>query len=136
MIFPFVCAVNSFFGLKIAVLYHQAEVLNNLNTCFCESFGNLIVANAKLKPDRFRASCKNVIDVIRNVFGASKNVYEIDILRDIDKPPIDLSAQNFGDMRVINRDRNNVITLMGHVLRYVKSRLFCTRIGKNPGKTC
>src|SRR5215471_871449 len=59
----------------------------------------------------------------RNILGTAEDIYHINIVRDISQFSVDLLAEDFRDLRIINRDGNNPESGLLHVLWNIESRL-------------
>ena len=89
------------------MFHHQAAVLDHLDAGLCQLFRDFIVAYARLKTDRCRLLCQEIFQMPVDVVGSSKDVHQIDFIRDVDQPTLNLFSQNLGDLRIVNRNGND-----------------------------
>ena len=90
------------------MIHHEAAILDDFDPGFGECFGGGIVTNTGLQPYGLRLLRQNVFNVRRDFLRAAKDVYEIDMDRNVDEPSIDLFAEDSRDFRIVNRHRNNL----------------------------
>ena len=90
------------------MIHHDAAVLNDFDSGFCECFGYGIVTNSGLQPYCLRHLCQNIFNVRRNVLRAAKDVHEINRDWNVDEPAIDLLPEYLRHFWIVNGHRNNL----------------------------
>ena len=105
------------------MIYHEAAILDDFDPGFGECFGGGVVANTGLQPYGLRLLGQNIFNMRRDVPRASKDVYEIDIDRNVNEPAIDLFTKYSRNFRIVNRHRNNLKAGGLKISRDVERRL-------------
>ena len=106
-----------------AMIHHEAAILNDFDPGFGECLGGGIVANTGLEPYGLRLLRQDVFNVRRDVLRSAKDVYEIDIDRNINEPAIDFFTEYSRHFRIVNRHRNDLKAGGLKVSRDVECRL-------------
>ena len=75
---------------------HKTAILNDFDAGFRKCFGCRIVTNPGLQPYCLRHLRQNIFNVSRNILGTAKDVHEINIDRNVSKPPIDRLVEYAG----------------------------------------
>lgn len=88
--------------LQPPMINHEAAILNDFDPGVRKYFGHCIVANSGLQPYCLRHFGQNIFDVRWNVRRTTKYVNEINIHRDVYKPPIDGFPENVRDSGIVN----------------------------------
>ena len=107
------------------MIHHEAAILDDFDPGFGEYLGGGIVANARLQPYGLRLLRQNISNVRRDFLRAAKDVYEIDVDRNVDEPTIDLFAEYSRRFRIVNRHRNDLKAGVLKVPWDVECRLTC-----------
>src|SRR5215475_10361000 len=76
--------------------------------------GRVFVSHAFLQPHGARSQTYRLIDVLSSLFGAAKNVHQIELFRRVGQGRVSPLAQNFNLIRI---DRDDAVTALLHVAR-------------------
>ena len=87
------------------------------------------MADSELEPDRARRLRHEVGLVRFEVFGATKDVHQVDRARNIRKLTVDGLPKDLGDFRVVRRHGYDRETCILHVFRNVECGLPCVLLG-------
>ena len=94
------------------MVFQDASVHHNENSGPAGFSCRLLVNYTFLHPDGWDPELDRLIDNFFDEFRASKNIYDIDFLRDVEQRWIRVFAEAFVDPRI---DRNDAIAMALHV---------------------
>lgn len=118
--------------LKAPVLNHEAAALDDLDACTGELFGDEIVLNAGLEPDRVGARSEQIIKVIGQLLATAENINQIDRSGNIGKAMVNRLAQNRCDILINDRYWNDFEAHLGKGGGHIVSRTISGAFGANP----
>ena len=112
-----------------SVINHQTTVLNDFDSGLSECFRDRVMTDSQLHPDRLWFFPEDVVNVRWNVLRTTKDIYHVDLARHINQFSVNFFTENFGDVGVVNRDRNDFESGAMHVVGNVESRLISLGLG-------
>jgi len=100
------------------MLHQNAPVLNHLNASLRELFGDHVVPNAELEPNRPWLFGEDIGDVLFHVGRPSKHIDEVDRSLDRGERTNHRLTQNRRHLRVVNWDGNDLEAGILKILRH------------------
>lgn len=73
---------------------HQAAILDNFDSGVRQGFSCKIVSDSELHPGALRFRRDDIVQMLRNVLWAAKNIYEVDSDRHFAETAINLLSKN------------------------------------------
>ncbi len=100
-------------------LDEHAHILNNINPGGRKGLRHRIVSNSKLHPHQFRLDGEDVVQMLRNICRATKELHNVDSDRHIRELAIRRLAEEREHLWVVDRHRDNPkaspLRVLGHI---------------------